>query len=259
VGALSSIDTVLRTCVGLVVLPVVLALYSSAAILRARRGAPAARVHRSYVGFARVCVRIGGTELMVRGADRIAEGQSYVVVVNHESAWDALCVVAALPDLLLRFVAKGQLMRIPIFGRALALTGNVRVERTQTAGDVSRIREGMGRRDPSVSVLFFAEGTRSRAGAFRPFRMGAFATALASGLPVLPIAVAGTYAIWPKGTLRLARRPVAIEVGEPISSAGLTFEDRGALRDRTHAAMGELRASARRRLRASGNEPGGID
>jgi 1-acyl-sn-glycerol-3-phosphate acyltransferase len=89
--------------------------------------------------------------------------------------------------------------------------------------------------------------------------MGAFATALASGLPVLPIAVAGTYAIWPKGTLRLARRPVAIEVGEPISSAGLTFEDRGALRDRTHAAMGELRASARRRLRASGNEPGGID
>ena len=258
-GPPNSIDTFLRTCIGLVVIPIGLAFYSSAAILRALRGAPVARVHRCYVAFARLCVRVAGTELMLRGADRIAPGQSYVVVANHESTWDPVCVVTALPDLLLRFVAKGQLMRIPIFGRALALTGNVRVERTQTAGNVSRIREGMGRRDPSVSVLFFAEGTRSRAGAFRPFRMGAFATALASGLPVLPIAVAGTYAIWPKGTLRLARRPVAIEVGEPISSAGLTFEDRGALRDRTHAAMGELRASARRRLRASGNEPGGID
>jgi 1-acyl-sn-glycerol-3-phosphate acyltransferase len=259
VRAFSSIATFLRTCVGLVVLPIGLALYSSAAILRALLGAPAARVHRCYVGFARLCVRVGGTELMLQGADRIAAGESYVVVVNHESTWDPVCVVTALPDLLLRFVAKGQLMRIPIFGTALGLTGNVRVERSKTAGDVSRLREGMERRDPAVSLLFFAEGTRSRDGSFRPFRMGAFATALASELPVLPIAVAGTYAIWPKGTLRLRRRPVAIEVGEPISTAGMKFEDRGALCDRAHAVMGELRAAARRRLRASGSEPGGID
>jgi 1-acyl-sn-glycerol-3-phosphate acyltransferase len=249
----------MRTCAALVVLPVALALYSSAAILCALRGAPAARVHRAYVGFASFCRRVGGTQLMLRGADRIAAGQSYVVVTNHESAWDPVCVVAALPDLCLRFVAKGPLMRIPIFGRALALTGNVRVERTQTADDVSRIREGMDRRDPAVSLLFFAEGGRSRDGALRPFRMGAFATALTSGLPVLPIAVAGTHSIWPKGTLRLARGPVAIEVGEPISIAGLTFGDRAALRDRAHAALTELRASARRRLRSLGHEPGGVD
>lgn len=249
----------MRTGVALLALPIALILYSSAAILWALRGAPAARIHRAYVGFARFCQRVGGIELRIRGADRIAAGQAYVVVVNHESAWDPLCVVAGLPDLFLRFIAKGQLIRIPIFGKALALTGNVRVERTQTVGDVSRIREGMDRRDPAVSILFFAEGTRSRDGAFQPFRMGAFATALASGLPILPIAVAGTYTVWPKGTLRLVRHPVAIEVGEPISIAGLTFEDRGALRDRVHAAVGELRAAARRRLRASGNEPGGID
>jgi 1-acyl-sn-glycerol-3-phosphate acyltransferase len=245
--------------VALVVLPLGLVLYSSLAMLRALRGAPVARVHGCYVGFARLGVRVGETELMLRGADRIAAGQAYVVVVNHESTWDPVCVVAALPDLLLRFVAKGQLIRIPIFGTALALTGNVRVERSQTAGDISRIREGMERRDPAVSLLFFAEGTRSRDGAFRSFRMGAFATAIASELPVLPIAVAGTYAVWPKGKLRLRRHPVAIEVGEPISTAGMKFEDRGALRDRAHAATVELRAAARRRLRASGHEPGGID
>jgi 1-acyl-sn-glycerol-3-phosphate acyltransferase len=245
--------------VALVVLPVALALYSLAAILRALRGAPPARVHRAYVGFASFSRFVAGTKLMLRGADRIAAGQSYVVVANHESAWDPVCLVAALPDLFLRFVIKGPLMRIPIFGRALALTGNVRVERTQTASDVSRIREGMARRDPAVSLLFFAEGGRSLDGALRPFKIGAFATALTSGLPVLPIAVAGTYAIWPKGTLRLMRGPVAIEVGEPISTDGLTFEDRAALRDRAHAALFELRASARRRLRSSGNEPGGVD
>jgi 1-acyl-sn-glycerol-3-phosphate acyltransferase len=249
----------MRTAVALLVLPVALILYSLVAMAYALRGAPAAHVHRAYVGFARTARRLGGTELLVRGAERIAAGQGYVVVVNHESAWDPVCLVAGLPDLLLRFVAKGQLIRIPIFGKALALTGNVRVERTRGSGDVARIREGMDRRDPAVSILFFAEGTRSREGSFQPFRMGAFATALASGLPILPVATAGSYAIWPKGKLRLERRPVAIEVGEPISIAGLTFEDRGALRDRVHAVVADLRATARRRLRASGSEPGGVD
>jgi 1-acyl-sn-glycerol-3-phosphate acyltransferase len=89
--------------------------------------------------------------------------------------------------------------------------------------------------------------------------MGAFATALAFGLPVLPVAHAGTDAIWPKGRVRLRRGVVAVEVGEPIPTDGLGFEDRAALRDRTHAAVAVLRSRARRRLREQGCDPGGID
>jgi 1-acyl-sn-glycerol-3-phosphate acyltransferase len=249
----------MRTCVGLLVLPIALALYSTAAILRALRKAPPERMHEIYVGFARFAARVGGTEIRIHGADRIAPGQAYVVVMNHESAWDPVCVVAALPDLFLRFVAKTEIINIPIFGKALALTGNVRVDRHETSGDVSRIKNGMGRRDPAVSLLFFAEGSRSLDGAFRPFRMGAFASAIAHGLPLLPVAAAGTYAIWPKGTLRLVRGPVVLEVGDPISTTGLIFDDRHELRDRAHAAVADLRAAARSRLRAAGNDPGGVD
>ena len=76
---------------------------------------------------------------------------------------------------------------------------------------------------------------------------------------VLPIAIAGTHAIWPKGKLRLGRGPVAIEVGEPVPIEGFTLDDRSALRDRVHALVAELRAVARRRIRSTGCDPGGVD
>jgi 1-acyl-sn-glycerol-3-phosphate acyltransferase len=251
--------TRLRTALALVVLPPAVILIGTAAMALALAGASNARIHRLYVLYARLCMRVGGTRLFVRGAERIGAHPAYVVVPNHESNWDSPCVVAALPDLVVRFVAKQEIMRIPIFGHALRATGNIRVVRKQTHGDVARIQAVMDRRDPGVSILFFAEGTRSADGALHAFKMGAFATALGHRLPVLPVGIAGTRPIWPKGLLRVRRGTVAVEVGDPIAVDGLGPDDRTVLRDRTHAAVGELRARARARLRELGADPEGID
>jgi 1-acyl-sn-glycerol-3-phosphate acyltransferase len=254
-----SIDTPLRTAVGLLVLPAALILTSAAAFALGLLGASTATVHRCYVGFARLCLRVAQTKLTVHGSDNIKPDQAYVVVANHTSSWDPPCLVAGLPHVFLRFVVKKELMRIPIFGQALQKTGNVKVVRTRTADDVARIREMMGHRAPEISMIFFAEGTRSRDGALHAFKMGAFATAIAFGLPILPIGLAGPFAVWPKGTVRLRRTPVAMEIGEPISCDELNLDDRAALRDRTHAAVSALRAQARQRLRDEGYDPGGPD
>jgi 1-acyl-sn-glycerol-3-phosphate acyltransferase len=254
-----SIDTRVRTAVGLLVVPAALMLYSSVVIALALLGASQERIQRVYVGFARLWLRVAGTQLEIHGEEHVRPGQAYVVVLNHESAIDPACLTAALPPLFLRFVAKVETMNIPILGHALRRTGNVTVVRTDTAGDVQRLREAMGRREPGVSLLFCAEGTRSLDGALHAFKMGAFATALGYGLPILPTAIAGSYAIWPKKTLRLRRGPVAIEIGEPIAVDGFRFEDRAILRERTHEAVATLRATARQRLRDRGHDPGGID
>ncbi|UCE85878.1 MAG: 1-acyl-sn-glycerol-3-phosphate acyltransferase [Deltaproteobacteria bacterium] len=254
-----SIETPLRTAAGLLILPLGLVLCSMVAVVLALRGASAERLHRIYVGFARLCLRVGATRLEVHGADQIEAGRAYVVVSNHESAWDPPCIVAALPGVILRFVAKKAITDIPIFGHALKITGNVTVVRRDTARDVGSLHDRMAHRDPKVSMLFFAEGTRSRDGALHPFKMGAFATAIDSGLPILPVALAGTFAIWPKGTLRLRRSDVMIEVGAPIETQRFKFEERAELRDGTHRVMAELRRRARQRLRARGHDPAGTD
>ena len=196
---------------------------------------------------------------MVHGVERIESGRAYVVVPNHESGWDPMCLIIALPRLVIRFVAKQQFMQTPIVGRALRLTGNIRVLRSETQGDIARIHAVMDGRDPAVSVLFFAEGTRARDGALHPFKSGAFATALGYGLPILPVGLAGTRKIWRPTTLPIRRGTVTIEIGEPIPIDGLGADDRDALRDRTFAAVAALRTRARERLRAMGVDPGGSD
>jgi 1-acyl-sn-glycerol-3-phosphate acyltransferase len=252
-------DTLLRTVAAVVVFPVSLFFYSLAAMALALAGVGPARIHRLYVSFCRLCLWVGGTRLLVDGARRIESGRDYVVVPSHESGWDPLCLIVGLPRLVMRFVAKRQFMDFPVLGQALRLTGNVRVVRTETKRDVERIHAAMDRRDVGVSILFFAEGTRSRDGALHPFKMGAFATALGYGLPILPVGIAGTRSIWTRGILRLRKGTVAIEVGEPISTERLGFADRQVLRERTFAAVAELRSRARQRLRDAGVDPGGID
>jgi 1-acyl-sn-glycerol-3-phosphate acyltransferase len=254
-----SVDTPLRTMICLLVLSPGIILASLLGMALGLVGAPQRRVNIAYTGFARFCLLIGGTRLEVNGLERLEPGQAFLIVSNHESNWDLPSLVAGLSGLIVRFVAKKEVMRIPIFGQALRLTGNVRVVRTQTAADIERIRKGMTRRAKEVSVMFFAEGTRSRDGALHPFKKGAFATAIGFGIPVLPVAIAGTRPIWPKGKLRVRRGTVAIEVGEPIPIDGLTIDDRASLRDRAHAVVAELRAVARQRLRDWGFDPGGID
>jgi 1-acyl-sn-glycerol-3-phosphate acyltransferase len=258
-GTAEVIGTFARTAVALVVLPIAIFCHSLAAIGLALVGAPAARIHRVYLSVARICLLLGGTELRVRGVEKIERGQAYVVVSNHDSGWDPVCLLAGLPDLVLRFIAKRQFMDIPVLGQALRLTGNVRVVRTETTSDAARIHRAMDRRDPEVSILFFAEGRRSRDGAFHPFKMGAFVTALGYGLPIVPIGIAGTRSIWERSVVRLRKGSVAIQVGEPIPVEGLTVEDRQVLRDRSFDAVRTLRTRARQRLREAGGDPGGTD
>ncbi len=254
-----AIETALRTGVAVLVLPLVLLVHSLAAIAAALGGARPASVHRLYLSTSRWFLRVGGTRLLVHGQERVQAGQAYVVVPNHESGWDPFCVMAALPDLVVRFIAKRQFMDIPVVGHALRLTGNVRVERTRTRQDVARIHTVMDRRAPEISILFFAEGTRARDGALHRFKMGAFATALGYRLPILPIGIAGARPVWTATVFRLRRGTVAIEVGEPIPVEGLSEDDREGLRDRTFAAVRELRTTARQRLRDARVDPGGID
>src|SRR3990172_3009288 len=105
--------------------------------------APQAWIDRTYTGFGRFGLWVAGPRLMVSGLEHVRPAEAYVVVPNHESDWDPVVLMAALKQLRLRAVVKEQAARVPIFGHALLLTGNVRVERTRTSEDVRRIGEAM--------------------------------------------------------------------------------------------------------------------
>jgi 1-acyl-sn-glycerol-3-phosphate acyltransferase len=188
-----------------------------------------------------------GVREEVHGLENLPPG-TCVFVCNHQSNFDALFVFARIPKHM-RFVAKQEIYRIPIFGAAVKAMGNIRVERTGVEADHQAVAAAVEQVRTRTSILFFAEGTRSTDGVLRPFKKGAAILAIDAQVPLVPLAVAGAHEITPKGGLWVhSGRPLVLSVGKPIPTAGLTRADRDSLTQQAHDAVAALLEEGNRRV-----------
>ncbi len=173
----------------------------------------------------------------------------YVAVSNHESYAD-IFLISHLPWEM-KWLSKEAIFRIPVMGWMMRMAGDIPVRRGDArsrAEATEAVRDRLAKR---VSVMIMPEGTRSPDGELLPFRDGAFRIAVDLGLPVLPMAVAGTRDAMARGSLRFNRARAMVRVLEPIETAQLTAADVPALRDRVRAAIGDARAELLRELATS--------
>ena len=190
--------------------------------------------------WSRQLLRAAGTPVWVGGLERIPN-RPVVYASNHSSMFDIWALAATLPGSV-RFVAKQELARIPLVGRAMITAGHVVIDRAHPARALEAYHQAAAVIGSGVSAVVFPEGTRSRTGELLPFKNAPFGLAIAAQVPVVPLYVRNTFEIMPKGGLFLRPRPIRIEVGEPIPTAGMTLERRQELRDRVRAAILDLKA-----------------
>lgn len=188
-------------------------------------------------------LRAANVHPIVQGLERLPKSQ-FVLALNHQSHFDVPLVFGSI-ERHLRFVAKKELFRIPIFGHGLKATGNIMVDRRHGEHDRRALSEAAKAVQERVSIVFFAEGTRSEDGVLRPFKKGAAVLAIEAGVPVVPAAIAGTRHILPKGGRSIqGGRKVALVIGEPIPTEGLGMKDREQLTLRAHDEVAKLLAQA---------------
>ena len=137
--------------------------------------------------------------------------------------------------------AKKNLFRVPVIGWLLKRTYVMPISR-ETAGTES-LRESLRRMEHGFLVGIFPEGTRSRDGELGPFKKGGFHLAIASGADIVPCGIRGSRHVMPRGSMLIYPGPIHVEVGEPISTAGLTDDDRDALLERVRAQILEMTTS----------------
>jgi len=191
--------------------------------------------------WARSCLGLVGCRLRVRGLDNIAPGQHYVVMANHQSAADIPTLLAALPGpLKLTVWAKKSLFRIPFLGWGMRAMGLIPVDRTDRSTAAAMLADTLVRLGSGRSLLVFPEETYSRDGAMLPFQRGGFLVALKSGLPILPVGVAGTRAALPPASRLVYPRPVEVRVGRPIVTSDLPISERRQLTARTREEIAAL-------------------
>ena len=202
-------------------------------------------------GWARSVLAVAGISVRVLHLERAERGKSVVVAANHESFCDILVLLATLP-MQVRFLAKRSVFRVPVLGWSIAAAGFVPVDRGDRARGAATVGTALQRLEGGRSLVIFPEETRTRNGELLPFKRGAAHLALKSGLPLLPIGIAGTFRILPRGSWEIRPGPVVISVGNPIGVAGRPLRDRDAVAATLRDEIATLREEARVALEAAG-------
>jgi 1-acyl-sn-glycerol-3-phosphate acyltransferase len=185
----------------------------------------------------RVGRRVLGIKVEAEGLDRVAPGTPYVFMPNHSSFMDGPLVMMLIPGTP-RVILKRSILRIPFLGLGMRHVGFVPVDRKGTEGGKRSIARAAALvRDRGYSFLIFPEGTRTRDGRLQPFRRGGFFLALASGAPIVPVTIRGTFALMPKGQWHARRGRVRIVFHEPVPVAGVAPEGMGPLMETVRRAV----------------------
>jgi 1-acyl-sn-glycerol-3-phosphate acyltransferase len=212
---------------------IVLGAISLASSVFERRGRIAHACARTW---SRWILATTGVRVAVEGLDRVTPGTTYIFVSNHQSIYDTPVVFASLPYEL-RIIAKESLARFPVLGWHLKRGGHLFVDRRHPdrAGILKRWRALVS---DGLSLIIYAEGTRSPDGHVARFKAGSFLLAMQAGLPIVPVAVIGTRQVMPKGRLRTEPANVRLVIHDPIQQTVIgepTVRDAKALADRVHA------------------------
>jgi len=230
------------------------------AVERAAKPVKPATRDRWSGAWARSLLKLFDIEVVVGGRATKDPERGRVVVANHRSIIDIAIILSQFGGCV---VARGEIERWPVIGKAIAAGGTIFVDRGDKKSGKGAINKMVAHLDEHESISLFPEGTTFEDDPVRPFRLGGFVAAQRSGSLVLPVGI-----VYPEGSgaayggetfvnhlsrLAASRRTVAhVEIGAPLElQAG---EDAAAFAERCRAEVERLVGVARQKSRASGVE-----
>lgn len=179
---------------------------------------------------------VSRAKITVTGAEKLEPGRSYIYMPNHQSNADIPLLLGRLP-VQFRWLAKAELFKIPIFGRAMRGVGYISIDRSNRKSAFESLARAADTIRNGTSVLIFPEGTRSRDGSILPFKKGGFVLAVDAGVPIVPIVIHGTRDIIAKGRLMIRPRPVTLQILDPVETSGYTRKTKDALLERIRSIL----------------------
>src|SRR5712664_4123773 len=156
-----------------------------------------------------------GCDVLVVGKEYMDTPGAKIYASNHTSYFDVLPLMLGL-GVPYRFVAKMEVGRMPFIGTFLKQMGHLKFDRTDAESRLRQAQEIEEFLRNGESVFVFPEGTFTREDGVRPFQLGAFKAAVATGAPILPVSLAGTRRFLRDGTYLPRPSNVTITISPPI-------------------------------------------
>lgn len=187
--------------------------------------------HRCAQWWSRLILWTTGVRVALRGTPP-AERESCIIVANHSSIYDIPILFTAIPRQL-RIIAKVGLGRVPFIGWHLRRAGHLLIDRRNPGAGVLKKMHRMVQQ--GASLIVFPEGGRTLDGRVMKFKGGVFLLAIETGLPIVPVSVAGARAVMPRDRLMVCPATVTVTVHDPVTTSGLSRDDARDLADRVRA------------------------
>lgn len=160
----------------------------------------------------------------ITGIENIDRSRAAVFAANHISALDIPLIYANLP-VPFRILAKKELFRYPFMGWHLGRSGQIPVDDKDARSNLRSLARAVDTVKSGMSLMVFPEGGRSKTGQIQPFLSGAFYVAIKAGVPVIPMAIVGTYEVLPMNTFHIHPGPLELVIGKPIATSDYSPRD----------------------------------
>ena len=183
------------------------------------------KVHKVASLWAKILLLICNIKVNVIGKENLLLDKPQIFMANYQSDFDILIALAYIP-VQFRWIAKKELFSIPIFGTAMRIAGYIGIDRKNLKEAIKNIDKAVLQIWKGKSIMTFPEDTRSRSGAIKPFKQGAFYLAIETGAPIVPVSIIGSEEIMPQKSLKIVPRQIKLVIGKPIKVIKSNIESR---------------------------------
>lgn len=196
------------------------AVFGTVSLLASLTEKDGRRQHRIARAWARTSLAIARSPIHVTGLDIVHNHPVAVYACNHLSYMDTPAVFAALP-FPFRILARSDLWKLPFIGWHLNRSGQIPVAVDNPRASIASLTNGVRALKAGMPLFVFPEGGRSRDGRLGPFMSGPAYMAIRAGVPLIPMALVGTYELLPIHTMQFSPRPLELRIGAPIPTEGM--------------------------------------
>jgi 1-acyl-sn-glycerol-3-phosphate acyltransferase len=177
-------------------------------------------------------VNLSGAKVTVEGLENLPEGP-VVFIGNHQGNFDIPILISFI-DKPKAFIAKIETLKLPIVSFWMRQMKCVFMDRNNIRQSITAINQGVQYLKEGYSMVIFPEGTRSGGVEMGEFKAGSFKLATKSGVPIVPVAINGSYNIMGKKSLIVKPAEVSVKILKPIETANLSKEELKNLHDRVY-------------------------
>lgn len=187
--------------------------------------------------FFRNILRVAGVKFEVKRSPRFDPQRTSLFVCNHVNIFDPFVIYSAIPQFVRGFELASH-FKIPAYGWMMGRFGNVPVpdENNRSRAAMQEMTRKAGEAFKSgVSLIAFAEGSRTRDGRVGPFQKGVFRLAIRFGVPIVPMSIVGSYEFFRTGDWMLNPGRITVYLHDTIETVGMKKNDAEELSTRVHA------------------------